>query len=280
MGLFVGHLPLARLPSGQAEMMVSPGVLRSLSFDEWTKIDRSFTTKLSVYERTAPVFFELEVPEFGVGVAALHTFYRALLLVTAARFPQPELSVSYLVHDGGRYVERRVGPCEREMILFGDQHPLVEFDADDADEITRVQDLLTAHGEEVLPVMEALVRTTHPGFTHLNETLHLVGGLEALLVRFGEPLTATFARRYSVLAADGDPREYEPLGRELYGLRSDLIHGRQLKQVHTAERDEFLARQHRPLTCELTVRALSWFTGNAGRSFHEALDAAFEEGRS
>jgi DNA polymerase III epsilon subunit-like protein len=113
----------------------------------------------------------------------------------------------------------------------------------------------------------------------LNETLHLVAGLEALLVRRGEPLTATFARRYSVLAAHRDAREYEVLGRALYGLRSDLVHGREIANNGEEERAEFLKQNNRTLTCMMARRTLRWFASRAGieiADFHAALDGAFD----
>lgn len=272
MGLFRGHLPLLRLPPGQAEFPVSPGVLRGLSFGDWMAMDDSFPYRSRAYERTSPVFFELEVPNFDAGVAALHTLYRAALLVTWERLPQPEFSMAYLVHDHG--VDRRVGPCEREMILFGDQHPAWELSEEIVAEISRVEALLIDHCDPLTSLLEALVRTTRPGFTLLNATLHLTAGLEALLVRFGEPLKATFSRRYSVLAAVEDPREYEQQGKRVYDMRSDLVHGRQLKS--DSARDAFLEREYRPLVCEMTVRALTWFAEHPGESLTAALDEAFE----
>lgn len=269
MGLFRGHLPLLRLPPGQADLSASPGVLRALSFDDWRAMDQSFPYRDTGYERTAPVFFELEAPDFATGVAALHTLYRAALLVTCERLPQPELSTAYLVHGDG--VERRAGPCEHEMIVFGDQHPSWELSEEIVAEMGRVQGLLTDHGDALTSLLEALVRTTRPGFTPLNATLHLTGGLEALLVRFGEPLKATFARRYSALAADDDPLEYEALGKAVYDLRSDLIHGRQIKNDDSG-REAFLDRYYRPLVCEMTLRALTWFAEHPGGSLPDALD--------
>jgi hypothetical protein len=220
------------------------------------------------------------------GSAALRTLYRALLLITCARLPEPELSASYLflnddhLHEKrGPAVFRRIGPCERELIVLGFHQRRLTLTESTITEITRVQTMLATAGDTVNSVVEAIVRTTRPGFTDLNEVLHLVAGLEALLVAHGEPMSASFSRRYSVLAATGDPREFEALGRLLYYVRSDLIHGRPVHAKRAEERVCLLEFPFRELTCLMAIRALQWFFHRPNEppsTFHRALDSAFK----
>jgi hypothetical protein len=271
-------------------------------------MDDAFPFADSKYEQTAPVFFEVELgtdPSAGgmeqlreaflaqedPGSVALTTLYHGLLLATAVPLPQPELSISYLIIDGddlladsgqasvNAALARRIGPCERELLVYGSQYHAFVLDAAALEQLREAVDLLSAKGSEIEALMAALVRTARPGFSHLNATLHLVAGLEVLLVRRGEPLTATFGRRFSVLAAAGDAQEYDALGRALYSLRSDLVHGREIDTTDTLARAEFLEESIRPLTCLLALRALRWFTRRPDgqvAEFQAALDGAFE----
>jgi hypothetical protein len=270
-------------------------------------MDDAFPFADSKYEQTAPVFLEVELgtdPSAGgverlheafqaqedPGSVALATLYHGLLLATAVPLPQPELSISYLVIDGddlpadlrqtgvNASFARRIGPCERDLLVYGSQYQAFVLDAGDLERLQEAVDLLSAGESEIEALMVALIRTARPGFSNLNATLHLVAGLEVLLVQRGEPLTATFGRRFSVLAAAGDAHEYDALGRALYSLRSDLVHGREVDTTDTPERTEFLKESIRQLTCLLALRALRWFTRRPDSQvaeFQAALDAAF-----
>lgn len=301
---FVGHVPLVRLPPGQERLALDDGELHFMQFDEWHFLDDAFPYADSSYEQTAPVFLEVAMETPGLahqdtvdlveafeagkdaGTASLRALYDALLLVTGARLPQPELSVSYLVSEGGDLpsevraaITRRVGPANRGLIVFGGGQQMVMLNDANIGDVIRAKALLMDGKTAVTGLVTALTRTTRPGFGLLNEALHLVVGLEALLVRRHEPVTATFGRRYSVLAAEADPREYEALGRALYALRSDLTHGRDVDRKEPEGRAEFLSRTNRPLTCDLALRALRWFAKTQSASvadFHAALDVAFE----
>jgi hypothetical protein len=292
---FIGHVPLIRLPPGRAEMALPAGRLRRVPFDEWHSFDDAYPFQAARYERTDPTFFELEMPEpvadavecfengRDEGAVELGRLYRALLLTTTARLPVPVLSVSYLVFDGpdltaaerelaSQVVRPRTGPCGRELIVFGEQHLRLTLDMADHCDLIAAHALLGGRCGPVEPLMHALVWTTRPGFTALNETVYLAAGLEALLVGPGEPLTATFGRRFAVLAATGDPREHEPLGRRLYALRSDFMHGRPARLTDDVEPD------HRVRICRMVLRALRWFADRREepiRGFHEVIDRAY-----
>jgi hypothetical protein len=294
---FVGHIPLIRLRRGQSQLVLDIGSLRSIPYAEWHAFDSAFPFSDSSYESTAPVFFEVAIrtdasatggedalveafkTRKDAGSVALGALNSSLLLATAARLPQPELSIAYLLIDGDGVVAR-VGPCQHELIVFGDQHAAVELDEENVGPVREAMALVTAGGDSIAGLMAALIRTTRPGFGMLNETLHLMAGLEALLVRRSEPLAATFARRYSVLAANEDARQYEGLGRALYALRSDLVHGREIDNTGEEERAEFLKHSNRKVTCMMARRALRWFASRANieiADFHAALDAAFDD---
>jgi hypothetical protein len=299
----IGHVPLVTLPPGSDTYQLPPGRLRAVPFEEWSSFDDSFPYRQRHYERTSPTFFELDVkPTEGSeeaverftshqdeGTRDLNRCHMALLLVTAARLPAPDISVVYLVIDGGDLpIEMpedvlsvhyaRVGPGQRELIVHGDQHTRIALDGDSVRISAQASQLLAAVGLSVEPVLAALVRTTRPGFSALNEAIHLVAGLEAVLVARGEPLAATFARRYAILAADDDPEPLHEQARKLYALRSDLLHGRPLSTDGVETRDYFLQYHHRHWTCSVTLRALQWLAANENASvatLRQRLDLAW-----
>lgn len=299
----IGHVPLVTLPPGSGTYEFPPGRLRAVPFEEWASFDASFPYRRSQYESTSPTFFEMnakaseEQGEYVVdrftgnvdeATRHLNRCHLAMLLVTAARLPVPDLSVVYLVIDEGdvpaeiadhtRLVHyARVGPGERELIVHGDQHHLIELDEGSVRKAATAAQLLAAAGAAVEPVLAALTRTTRPGFTALNEAIHLVAGLEAVLVTRGEPLAATFARRYAVLAADGDLEPLHEQARLLYALRSDLLHGRPLTTDDPESRDYFLANFQRHWTCSVTLRSLQWLAAHRSAdlaAFRQRLDLA------
>lgn len=268
-------------------------------------MDGSFPYAQWSYERSRPVFLELELDarpvvdpggtpflpeEEDLASSVLQRCYESVLLVTAARLPQPALSVTYLVTDGDdldeetrRYARssqvRRVGAAERELIVHGDQHIWFELEPPDLVELIRTWSLLELSDGALTPFLEALIRTTRPGFTPLNEALHLVQGLEALLVARGEPLTTTFARRFSALLDPEDPQAHNDLGRDLYKLRSSLVHGRPLPPDPTGTRETFLQHSQRDLACRVAEQALALLVRGGGgvRDLRAAADRIWAE---
>ncbi len=303
MARFVGHLPLVRLAAGATRLPARHGQFRALGYDEWYAADGHFAYSQRQYEQTSPCFLELELGDRGSSEEAAEAFesgaddattdlglcHQALMLVTGARLPLPALSVAYLVLEGQDLPEelrdvvvatqlRRVGPAERELIVHGAQQQQETLDEATCAEVDRIWSYLETVGTEIEPALEALARTARPGFTALNETLHLVAGLEAVLVARGEPLTETFARRYAVLATDNEISSIYEHARYLYRLRSDVVHGRPSPRL-TPEWEEFLQTQHRLWTCLILRRVLCWFATSekAGpEDLRAALDRAWD----
>lgn len=123
------------------------------------------------------------------------------------------------------------------------------------------------------PVVDALIRTSAPGYDGLVEAMHLVAGLEPLLVRRGEPLAATFARRWASLLAPTDA-DALVVGRALYEVRSAVVHGREVRPRRLDEVRDVLPR-HRGATCVIALQALRWFRERPEADLHDwhrALD--------
>jgi hypothetical protein len=279
---FLGHLPLVQLAPGITRLAIHCGHIRALPYQEWYGYDGHFPYSERHYEQTAPCFLEVAVPggdaleseveafqaSEDAATSCLETYHRALLLVTGERLPMPALSLAYFVMEGDDLSEeergvvissqlRRVGPAQRELIVHGDQeHPVVvdEETVAEADRLCRTLELRAKHAE---PALAALIRTTRPGYGWMNETLHLVAGLEALLVARGEPLTSNFARRYHVLATAGGIQTTLEHAEHLFRLRSDLVHGRPARRLTPAWED-FLSRENRYWTCQIVQLMLTW----------------------
>jgi hypothetical protein len=300
MARFLGHLPLVRLAPGTTSLATHGGRVRAVPFEEWHQYDDHFPFGDRDYEQTAPCFFERELSvdaDLSAEVDAFENYedaasadlrlgYEALLLVTGARLPRPEMSMAYLVFDGNDLPEdvrgvvlssqrRRIGPAERELIVHGSQARPVPVDDAVLHDVDQVWMRLEQHGQDISPALDALTRTTRPGYTPLNETMHLIAGLEALLVERGEPLTSTFSRRYAVLATDNEIEAMSRQAKFLYGLRSDVMHGRVMPALSEPWL-EFLQHDHRYWTCLIIRRILAWLvvTDGALEGLRKVLDDA------
>lgn len=271
-----------QLAPGATRLAIHCGHIRALPFQEWYGYDGHFTFSERHYEQTAPCFLEVAVPggdaleseaeafqaSEDAATSCLETYYRALLLVTGARLPMPALSLAYFVIEGDDISEeargavissqlRRVGPAQRELVVHGGQEHRVIVDEETVEEADRACRILESRAKHVEPALAALIRTTRPGFGWMNETLHLVAGLEALLVARGESLTSNFARRYHVLATAGGIQTTVKHAEHLYRLRSDFVHGRPRRRMTPAWED-FVRRENRYWTCQIVQLMLIW----------------------
>ena len=132
---FVAHLPGLALAVDGNSVPVTGGHIRTFTADEWRELDDSYPFQRERIEAERPLFLEMTgedqnevVSEFENGTdrftAHLIKLHRALTVVTAARLPDPRLSMRCLVvmgdQDGiGNSFTRALGDIGREMLIFG-----------------------------------------------------------------------------------------------------------------------------------------------------------------
>lgn len=293
MSRVVAHVPMVVLPKETSAIPLAEGTLRAIPYDDWYSYDGNFPFAQSQYESTAPVFLVLDRPPstsdafdalVDASINELSGLHQALLIATGRRLIPPSLSMMYFLWDNDAdlaehgvsgSVTRYVGPCNRELIIFGNQLDRVLLTPVLIRLIHELEALLATPHAPLNGLIDALVRTGRHSYSSLNESLHLIAGLETLLVRRGEPLTATFARRFSVISGSDDAQMNESDGRLLYQIRSDLMHGREIEPSEASE--EFLEWDIRLLACHIALRTLRWL-GRAKPSldaFYTSLDKAF-----
>lgn len=291
----VAHLPDVRLPDDCTEAWLGPVPLRAFTFDEWQQLDDALPFQDRRFTASRPCFVHAAVRlpaglDVLDGLAAgadpltglVTQVHRALLLATGLPLLDPRASLAYVLPPGAAgTVINLAGLAGLELVVFADHRSAVELD----------DDLLAAAAERLglldgpLPeavddLAETLAATTLPGTGPLLEAARLVAAWEGLLVGDGEPATRTFARRSAVLiVADGaDPAVLVEPCRALYGLRSDVVHGR---TTHTARSGTAgaLLDAVRPVSCGVLVRVLRWLRSTGGDlpALRDALDRAFAD---
>jgi hypothetical protein len=242
------HVPLVAF-EGVEQIELTAGAMVTLPFGVWHTLDGAFPDEDRRYERTAPLFFRAQYPvdhfdESAVGdvfEAVLDDFQQrsgrahlALLLATPGRIPEPAFSATYVKRWAtGQYV-RRFGPFEREAILFGDRErrawvitpgevaAIVRADA----LLAREDCLLTDRG--CVRALDTLRLTARPEYSLQNGFVLTTAAIEALLNPAAErPLGGVFARRAAALFGDveRDPDEARTFFKQVYSVRSELMHG-------------------------------------------------------
>ncbi len=291
----VAHLPDVRLPDGQVEAMLGPVPLRALSFDEWQRLDDALPFQDRRFTASRPCFLHAAVTlPAGLDVTGglaegadpltglVVQVHRALLVATGLPLLDPRASLAYVLPPGDdRTVVGLAGPAGLELVVFADHRSGIELDeellASAADRLALLDGPLP---DEVDDVAETLAATTLPGTGPLLEAARLVAAWEAVLVAGGEPATRTFARRFAVLvlAAGGDPGVLVEPCRALYGLRSDLVHGRTAHAAGPGPAGRLLDAI-RPVSCGALVRVLRWLrtTGGDLPGLRDTLDRAFTD---
>jgi hypothetical protein len=290
------HLPFVGIEA--APTPIAEGELVRLGFDEWSALDTNFPFADRAYERSQPLFFQVDI-DFGdeessldeaVEVMARLTgrLHDAIVLVTAARIPAPALSVTYHRDAETGASATTIGPFEREVLLYGGEERL-ELDDEELDRIRAAAAFLAANDElvsvpEIAAGLAALERTARPEVTPLSSLVLEVGALEALLMPEARThLTATFARRAAALLADEDD-ELRPLhkrARRWYQARSEVLHGGELGRATAGvdlAPDEFRFDVRRGLVSALGA-ALEWLAAEPDRELTQlrgALDARWE----
>ncbi|MGN6275206.1 MAG: hypothetical protein ACTHNP_04645 [Solirubrobacterales bacterium] len=232
----LAHMPGVCFPVGMG--LTHEGFeVREVPFEHWEKFDSFLAQRRRrQYEATRPVFLvgqaQLPLDDAAADYVEQLTLdvHAALTLVSPAPLPSPEMSIAYIRREDG--VQRRMGPMEREGIIHGQ----VILQADE-DLLTLGQPMLelAARNREarragfLRRVMDSLAASALPDFAPADGTVQCAVALEALLLSdVTTSLTSTFAERGAALLADEDgeaPDLREQL-RIAYGLRSDLLHGR------------------------------------------------------
>jgi len=289
------HLPYLAIDS--TTVPLAGGSLVHLGFEEWKDLDNNFPFADRAYERSRPLFFQvdLDVGEEGSLFDAIdematltHRVYEAVVLVSAARVPAPALSVAYHVELASGDFMTTVGPFGREVLLYAGDERLV-LDERELDGVLACVPFLVEHADVAdLDVIAAgfatLERTSRPELTPLSALAHEVGALEALLMpEARKQLTATFARRAAALLAQSDD-ELRPLqtrARRWYRARSEVLHGGGLEaSIDDADvdEDEFLFEARGGLVTALGV-VLAKLAARPGVGLEQLrgeLDAAWE----
>lgn len=244
----LAHIPGVSFPAGVG--MTHEGFeVREVPFEHWEKFDSFLAQRRRRhYEATRPVFLagEAQLPRDDTAFDYVERLTRdvhvALALVSASPLPAPEMSIAYIRYEDG--IDRQMGPMEREGIIHG----RVAFRGDEN---------LLAVGQQVLELlgrgsdarragflrqaMDSLAASALPDFAPADGTVQCAVALEAVLLSdVTTGLTSTFAERGAALLADEDgdvPALREEL-RVAYGLRSDLLHGRDTAALAATERSE------------------------------------------
>lgn len=299
-GVVCVHVPGALVAPG-AVLRFGTGVLAAPTFDQWQELDDAFGMNDGDYETSAPVFFVDVIPRDAVSAerALLETairriaeLHRCLLLTTGAPMLDPLASAMYLIDSRVRderapsaSVSIVLGPAGYELVMFSAGRGHYEFNDQLVGAAAQLLPMLRqALPTEVDQVLDALARTTAPGHTPRTSLVRLVAALEALLVARGEAVTKTFARRLATLVTDvaHHPEATVSWCEALYGVRSDLIHGRAISVARQPEAFEQLAASVRPLSCAVSVRVLRWVQAapsgdRSAENLRRVLDEAFAD---
>lgn len=230
------HIPGASFPVGMG-LRHKGFEVRAVPFEHWERFDPFLAQKrCRQYEATRPVFLtgqaELSLDDSAVDYVeqlALE-IHMALTLVSAAPLPSPKMSIAYIRREDG--TRRQIGPMEREGIVHG----RATFCADeDLVALGQLMLELVARNRDMRRtgllqnVVDSLAASALPDFAPADGIVQCAIALEAVLLSdITTGLASTFAGRGAALLADEDG-DVSHLGEQLriaYGLRSDLLHGR------------------------------------------------------
>ena len=290
------HLPYVAIETTAAPM--AQGELVHLDFDQWNALDGNFPFADRAYERSRPLFFQVDL-DFGEAEASLddaieamagltRRIYEAIVLITAARLPSPALSITYHVDSASGASATSIGPFEREVLLYAGDSRLV-LDEEYLDRVRSYVAFVVEHPDlvelpEIAVGLATLERTSRPELTPLSSLAHEVAALEALLMPdVRTQLTATFARRAAALLAESY-EELQPLhkrARRWYRARSEVLHGGDVAPAIAdagLEEEEFLFDVRRGLVSALGA-ALGQLASRPGFGLEElraALEASWE----
>jgi hypothetical protein len=230
-----------------------------LPFETWRQLDPGFPYEERAYVKSAPVFWIGPGPDptgdWVNGIQQQSRLLHAALLLGPHRpwLPSPLLSCSYLsypVQESGVTAIahlRLIGPLEREVLLYGGEIRVSYSDTDLA-RLNQLFSWLESYGDPfelagTCRAMAVLERTTRPDGTRgflpglsPTEFIQAIPAAESLLLPEDiRNRTDGLGQQAAVLTAlfnephIPDPARLKTLAaewREVYGLRSRLLHGK------------------------------------------------------
>lgn len=281
----IAHLPGVVL--AEQDVSLAGGVIRSFSFADWQSLDSSFSDSSASFERTRPVFWDVQLSfehpcsanpissAHQAACTAIHTLHRAFLIGPDQPWlPTPLLSVFYLQMAfptaGGEEAQpvtlRFFGPMEREWMVFGSEIR-VTYNRDalaDIEYLWQKLRAIDAETEVQRTAWSTLERTARPDSwwwanwrQSPNEFLQCIASCESLLLGDNDNSEGKIDR-FSALAANLDRatgRVSTDLRRhwsDIYRLRTALIHGRIGLESLRPEQAAMLSEPRRLLA--LTIR--------------------------
>jgi hypothetical protein len=232
------------------------GAFVNLSFNEWYSLDKVDYQPVD-YRDSRPAFFcmdsrggpwasapeEMSPREF---LGYRDRVYRAVALVMGwAPLPHPRLSFGYVLDSAAGGATYFPGPCGKDWILTGHfRAPRHHLTADVLEEAGATLRALTKVGDKLQgTVVEAGLRAfemaglpeVSESFTGARHDLALivaVAAIEQIVVpeagMSGASITQRFADNAAALMVDSfdELEQFSQAFRQVYSLRSDLMHGR------------------------------------------------------
>jgi len=305
------HLPLVRMQVN-AVLPLGQGIIKTMDFESWRRIDGGFSDARRHFESTRPVFYCEELAADRELIQAMKArqskepfytqlvkpfrrsvtkVYQALLLTTGCRIPEPELSAFYYDNFRLGNIFRTFGPFEREAIVYGGELVQAEVTGEQVTKLIAMHSMLcnvesTLTIPEIHNALRTLARTARPEFTLLNDFVQCVAALEALLMsEVMVDLTKTFARRAAVLLNSDRTRLSKAfeLTKRFYEVRSKALHGSEYRTAIKESGYEegvflFLGRNSLSLAVQRTIDYLR-MKGDGGNGLVEMrvkLDAGYD----
>jgi hypothetical protein len=230
-----------------------PGQLAHLSFDEWQKLDNTFSGSKLKYENSKPLFFVYRFERNNitteVAMGHLDTIIRHLawsFILTTQDVPTPQMSIIYFLLNESENIQtiKKIGGFEREWIVFGD-HYNVSFNEVLVAEVRKTFNFLLQSNDFsgsylIMNALRTLTFTSNPEFcykwdklSNFNSFIYWVAALEAILMpenvrkNYKLTLTDTFGRNLAVLISNSfeDINNYVPYFSDIYRIRSKIMHG-------------------------------------------------------
>jgi hypothetical protein len=226
------------------------GTLRTLDFETFEKLDRDWARK-NYFEQTQPVFWirtgdlprgtETDGAKQIQDVFAAKRedgmlIYNALLAVTSSPYPDPRLSVQYLLKGEG--VSRLVGVFERTWLL--NRRALAPLADEQLRAIATLAEEWQQHGFRYDDVVFSPLR----GLASLASTfteralgmLPLIVSLEGFLLPLNVTgIAAHMATVIKRLLGNAAPDDIDTFMRAVYDARSKVVHGEEIPDEETAK---------------------------------------------